>query len=112
ESQRESFRELLTVFGVAASLVLVILLFQFRAWLPAALLLAAAPLSLGGAFALLWLTHTELNVSSAMGLILLVGLVVKNGIVMLDYAHRLCARGAPLAEAIETAGRVRLGPTL
>lgn len=112
ESQRQSFRELLTVFGVAASLVLVILLFQFRAWLPAALLLAAAPLSLAGAFALLWLTGTELNVSSAMGLILLIGLVVKNGIVMLDYAHRLRDEGAPLRDAIEAAARVRLRPIL
>jgi CzcA family heavy metal efflux pump len=112
ESQRQSFRELLTVFGVAASLVLVILLFQFRAWLPAALLLAAAPLSLGGAFALLWATGTELNVSSAMGLILLIGLVVKNGIVMLDYAHRLRDQGAPLRDAVEAAARVRLRPIL
>jgi len=112
ESQRQSFRELLTVFGVAASLVLVILLFQFRAWLPAALLLLAAPLSLAGAFALLWATGTELNVSSAMGLILLIGLVVKNGIVMLDYAHRLRDEGAPLREAVAAAARVRLRPIL
>ncbi|HVR10604.1 MAG TPA: efflux RND transporter permease subunit [Thermoanaerobaculia bacterium] len=112
ESQRQSFRELLTVFGVSASLVLVILLFQFRSWLPAALLLAAAPLSLAGAFALLWVTGTELNVSSAMGLILLIGLVVKNGIVMLDYAHRLRDEGAPLRDAIETAARIRLRPIL
>jgi CzcA family heavy metal efflux pump len=112
ESQRQSFRELLTVFGVSASLVLVILLFQFRSWLPAALLLAAAPLSLAGAFALLWVTGTELNVSSAMGLILLIGLVVKNGIVMLDYAHRLRDEGAPLRDAVEAAARVRLRPIL
>jgi multidrug efflux pump subunit AcrB len=112
ELQRQSFRELLTVFAIAASLVLVILLFQFRAWLPAVLLLAAAPLSLGGAFALLWVTGTELNVSSEMGLILLVGLVVKNGIVMLDYAHRLRDQGKPLREAIEAAARVRLRPIL
>jgi multidrug efflux pump subunit AcrB len=112
ESQRQSFHEMLIVFGVAASLVLVILLFQFRSWLPAVLLLAAAPLSLGGAFALLWATGTVLNVSSAMGLILLVGLVVKNGIVMLDYAHRLRDQGKPLREAIEAAARVRLRPIL
>jgi CzcA family heavy metal efflux pump len=112
ESQRQAFRELLTVFGVSASLVLVILLFQFRSWLAAALLLAAAPLSLAGAFALLWVTGTELNVSSAMGLILLIGLVVKNGIVMLDYAHRLRDEGAPLRDAVEAAARVRLRPIL
>ncbi|HEY0784006.1 MAG TPA: efflux RND transporter permease subunit, partial [Thermoanaerobaculia bacterium] len=58
------------------------------------------------------LTGTELNVSSAMGLILLVGLVVKNGIVMLDYAHRLQAGGMASREALATAARVRLRPIL
>jgi CzcA family heavy metal efflux pump len=112
ESQRQAFRELLMVFGVAASLVFVILVFQFRAFTPAVLLLGAAPLSLGGAFLLLWATGTELNVSSAMGLILLIGLVVKNGIVLLDYAHRLRDGGAPLGEAVFEAARVRLRPIL
>jgi multidrug efflux pump subunit AcrB len=112
ESQRQAFRELLTVFGVAASLVLIILVVQFRAFTPALLILSAAPLSLGGAFALLALTGTELNVSSAMGLILLVGLAVKNGIVMLDYAHRLHAEGTPFPEAVAAAARVRLRPIL
>ncbi len=112
ESQRQAFGELLTVFGVAASLVFIILVFQFRAFLPALLLLGAAPLSLGGAFLVLWLTGTELNVSSAMGLILLIGLVVKNGIVLLDYAHQLRDRGASLEEALSEAARVRLRPIL
>ncbi|HVT58168.1 MAG TPA: efflux RND transporter permease subunit [Thermoanaerobaculia bacterium] len=112
ESLRQAFRELLMVFGIAASLVLVILAFEFRAMLPAAILLIAAPLSLGGAFALLWVSGTELNVSSAMGLILLVGLVVKNGIVMIDYAHRLQRGGATLPEALAAAARIRLRPIL
>jgi CzcA family heavy metal efflux pump len=111
-SQRQSFRELLTVFAIAAALVFIILLVQFGRFLPAMLILAAAPLSLAGAFALLLLTHTDLNVSSAMGLILLVGLVVKNGIVLLDYAHHLHAQGHPFTEALEIAGRVRLRPIL
>src|SRR5205823_2102275 len=54
----------------------------------------------------------ELNVSSAMGLILLIGLVVKNGIVMLDYAHRLRDGGMPFDEAIAEAAHVRLRPIL
>ena len=61
------------------------------------LILAAAPLSLGGALLALVVTGTELNVSSAMGLVLLVGLVVKNGIVLLDYAERDATRGIPRA---------------
>jgi CzcA family heavy metal efflux pump len=111
-SQRQSFRELLTVFAIAAALVFIILLVQFGRFLPALLILAAAPLSLVGAFALLLLTGTDLNVSSAMGLILLVGLVVKNGIVLLDYVHHLEGQGRPFTEALEIAGRVRLRPIL
>ena len=111
-SQQQSFRELLTVFAIAAALVFVILVVQFRRFLPAVLILLAAPLSLAGAFALLLITGIDLNVSSAMGLILLVGLVVKNGIVLLDYAHRLRDEGTPFTEALEIAGRVRLRPIL
>jgi len=112
DSQRAAFRELLMVLGVAAALVFTVLVFQFRAFTPALLILTAAPLSFAGAFLLLWLTRTELNVSSAMGLILLVGLVVKNGIVMMDYAHKLRARGAHLADAVYEAAQVRLRPIL
>jgi CzcA family heavy metal efflux pump len=111
-SQRESFRELLTVFAIAAALVFIILVVQFRRFLPAVLILLAAPLSLAGAFALLLITGTDLNVSSAMGLILLVGLIVKNGIVLIDYAHRLVDEGVPFTEALERAGSVRLRPIL
>jgi CzcA family heavy metal efflux pump len=112
QSQRQAFGELLLVFGIAAGLVFLILVFEFSAFIPALLLLLAAPLSLGGAFLLLRLTGTELNVSAAMGLILLVGLVVKNGIVMLDYAHHLRDHGMPFAEAVASAARVRLRPIL
>jgi CzcA family heavy metal efflux pump len=111
-SQQQSFRELLTVFAIAAALVFIILVVQFRRFLPAVLILLAAPLSLAGAFALLLLTGTDLNVSSAMGLILLVGLVVKNGIVLIDYAHHLRDQGQPFTEALGTAGQVRLRPIL
>ena len=83
------------VFALAVVLVFTILVIQFRAWLPAMLILLAAPLSLGGALLLLWLTGTDLNISSAMGLILLVGLVVKNGIMLLDFSEKLHAEGEP-----------------
>src|SRR6185503_7504701 len=58
------------------------------------------------------LTGTDLNVSSAMGLILLVGVVVKNGIVLLDFAEMRSAEGMPMHEAILAAARVRLRPLL
>ena len=112
ESQQQSFRELLMVFGIAVMLVFTILVIQFRAWIPAVLILLAAPLSLGGALFLLWLTGTDLNVSSAMGLILLIGLVVKNGIMLLDFSERLHETGEPFEQAIAHAGRIRLRPIL
>jgi multidrug efflux pump subunit AcrB len=112
ESQQEAFRQLMTVFAIAASLVLVILVIEFRSLTPALLILAAAPLSFGGALLMLIITGTELNVSSAMGFILLVGLVVKNGIVMIDYAHHLHAAGKPFPDAVSEAARIRLRPIL
>ena len=112
ESQQQAFRELLMVFGLAIVLVFTILIVHFRAWLPAALILLAAPLSLGGAFLPLVLTGTELNVSAAMGMILLIGLVVKNGIMLLDVSEHLHERGEPFDVAIAHAGRIRLRPIL
>jgi CzcA family heavy metal efflux pump len=112
ESQRQAFRELLMVSGIATVLVFTILVIQFRAWIPAVLILLAAPLSIGGALALLLITGTDLNVSSAMGLILLVGLVVKNGIMLLDFSEKLHEEGESFEAAIAHAGRIRLRPIL
>jgi multidrug efflux pump subunit AcrB len=112
DSQRRAFSELLLVSGIATALVFLVLVVQFRRFGSSVVILAAAPLSLGGAFGLLWLTGTDLNVSSAMGLILLVGLVVKNGIVLLDFAEMRHQEGLPMPEAILAAARVRLRPIL
>jgi multidrug efflux pump subunit AcrB len=112
ESQRQAFRELLMVFGIGTFLVLTVLVVHFRAFVPATLILVAAPLSLCGALLLLVLTGTDLNVSSAMGLILLVGLVVKNGIMLLDFSERLHEQGESFEAAIAHAGRIRLRPIL
>jgi CzcA family heavy metal efflux pump len=112
ESQRQAFRELLMVFGLGAFLVFTVLVIQFRAFTPATLILIAAPLSLCGALALLILTGTDLNVSSAMGLILLIGLVVKNGIMLLDFSEQLQESGESFEVAIAHAGRIRLRPIL
>jgi CzcA family heavy metal efflux pump len=112
QAQGQAFRELLLVFALAVGLVFTILVIHFRAWLPAILILLAAPLSLAGALLLMSLTGIELNISSAMGLILLVGLVVKNGIMLLDFSEKLHAGGEPFHRAIAHAGRIRLRPIL
>jgi CzcA family heavy metal efflux pump len=111
-AQQQAFRELLEVLAIASALVFVILVVHFRAFSPAVLILGAAPLSLAGALIALVVTGTELNVSSAMGLVLLIGLVVKNGIVLLDYAERERRRGIAAAQAVYDAARIRLRPIL
>ena len=111
-SQQRAFRELLEVLAIASALVFVILVVHFREFSAAVLILGAAPLSLAGALIALVVTGTELNVSSAMGLVLLIGLVVKNGIVLLDYAQRERRRGVPARDAVYDAARVRLRPIL
>ncbi len=112
ESQQASFRSLFLVLSVAMVLVFGVLVAQFRRFTAALVIMSAAPLSLVGAFGLLLVTHTPLNVSSYMGLILLIGLIVKNGIILIDYADRLEAGGLNRADALVRAGAIRLRPIL
>jgi len=112
ESQQSSFRSMMLVLSVAVLLVFGVLVAQFRRFVPALIILSAAPLSLVGAFGLLLLTGTPLNVSSMMGLILLIGLIVKNGIILVDYAGIVTARGGDHVDALVEAGSVRLRPIL
>ncbi len=111
ESQQASFRELLFVLGLALAAVFTVLVIQFRAFLPALVIISAAPLSMIGVFSLLLVTGTPLNVSSFMGIILMVGLVVKNGIILFEYYDQLHGQ-LPVAEALVQAGRIRLRPIL
>ena len=113
ESQQSSFQELLAVLGLALGAVFTVLVIQFRAFRPALIILSAAPLSLVGVFAMLKVTGTPLNVSSFMGIILMIGLVVKNGIILFEYVHTLWEeRKLPLDEALVAAGRIRVRPIL
>jgi CzcA family heavy metal efflux pump len=111
ESQQSSFHDLLFVLGLALAAVFTVLVVQFRAFLPALIIISAAPLSLIGVFFLLLITGTPLNVSSFMGIILMVGLVVKNGIILFEYFER--AHGElSVSDALVQAGRIRLRPIL
>jgi multidrug efflux pump subunit AcrB len=113
ESQQSSFRELLSVLGLALAAVFIVLVIQFRAFAPALIIMSAAPLSLLGVFVMLLATGTALNVSSFMGIILMVGLVVKNGIILFEYVHKLWEeQGMPLSEALVQAGKIRVRPIL
>ncbi len=112
ESQQRSFRDLVSVLLISAMLVFTVMVAQFKRLRPAMVILAATPLAMVGALGLLWLTGLPLNVSSFMGLILLVGLVVKNGIILVDCAHRLQEEGLDLTSALRQAAGVRFRPIL
>jgi multidrug efflux pump subunit AcrB len=86
--------------------------FQFGGFTAPFCILAATPLALAGGVGALLVTGTALNVSSLLGAILLIGLVVKNGILLLHRAEEALAAGMPLADAVAEAGKVRLRPIL
>jgi len=111
-SQQQAFRELLSVLTLAVLLVYLVLVAQFRSLSQPLVILTTVPLALFGVTALLWITNTPLNVSSFMGIILLVGLVVKNGILLLEYTNRMQRGGQSLDEALIEAGRIRMRPIL
>lgn len=112
-SQQDAFRQMLLVLALAAASVVGVMVIQFKSFVEPLVILVAAPLSFVGAMVLLLLTGTALNVSSFMGLILLVGLIVKNGIILLDFTRwRMTHNGWSLEPAIRDAARVRLRPIL
>jgi len=112
-SQQEAFRSLLLVLALAAVSVCAVMVVQFESFVEPLVVLLVAPVSFVGALLALLVTGTALNVSSFMGLILLVGLIVKNGIILLDFTRlRMRTAGVPLDAAIREAARVRLRPIL
>ncbi|HVM74239.1 MAG TPA: efflux RND transporter permease subunit [Candidatus Saccharimonadales bacterium] len=110
EEQQKSFRELTTVFLLALVLLFVVLLFEFRNFsAPTAILVSALLSSFGGFLALL-VTRTTFNVASFMGMIMVVGIVAKNGILLLDADQRYRQLGFSAEDAMIQAGRRRLRP--
>ena len=101
-------------FGLILSVVLVylILVAQFRSFIDPLLILLAVPTGLTGVLITLWATGTTLNVMSLMGVVMMVGIVVSNSILIVEFTHRLREDGMPTREAVALACRVRLRPVL
>ncbi|HKV74024.1 MAG TPA: efflux RND transporter permease subunit [Gemmatimonadales bacterium] len=110
--QQEAFQQLLLVFLLAAGAVLLVMVLQFGDIRGPLLIIGAAILGLSGGILALLVTDIPFNVSSFMGLILLIGLVVKNGIILLDAARARLAEGLEPRAALRVAGRLRLRPIL
>jgi CzcA family heavy metal efflux pump len=110
--QQESFLGLTQVLLASILLIFIILVFEFRSFSHPLAILAATVLCCSGSLLALFLTDTTLNISSFMGAIMVVGIVHKNGILMLDSEKQFSELGYPLREAIFQAGRRRLRPIL
>jgi CzcA family heavy metal efflux pump len=112
EQQRESFFNLLVVLLMAILLVFTVLLIEFGSFYEPLAIVFGAILALFGTIFALWFTGTSLNVVSFLGAIIGVGIVAKNGILMLDFVTVLRGQGHELREALIHSGRRRLRPVL
>lgn len=110
QEQQKSFHDLLMVLLLALVLLFIVLLFEFRTFSAPTAILASALLSTFGGFLALLVTGTTFNVASFMGMIMVIGIVAKNGILLLDAEHRFRDLGFSPEEAMIQAGRRRLRP--
>jgi CzcA family heavy metal efflux pump len=110
QEQQKSFRDLLMVFLLALGLLFAVLLFEFRTFSAPIAILASALLSTFGGFLALLVTRTTFNVASFMGMIMVIGIVAKNGILLLDADQRYRQLGFSPEESLIRAGRRRSRP--
>jgi hydrophobe/amphiphile efflux-1 (HAE1) family protein len=112
EEQKKAFAGLGFAALMALALVYMVLASQFKSLIDPLVIMFSVPLGVSGVFVALWATKTTLSVNSFMGIIMMVGIVVSNGVLLVDFANVLRARGKPLLEATVEAGRTRLRPIL
>ena len=110
KEQQKSFHDLVVVLLLALVFIFVVLLFEFRSYVAPIAILSSAVLSSSGVFFALLITRTTFNVSSFMGLIMVIGIVAKNGILLLDANQKFRSVGFSAEEALVQAGRRRLRP--
>jgi multidrug efflux pump subunit AcrB len=112
QEQQRSFHDLMIVLVLAVLLVFTVLLFEFGGFAAPIAVIASALLSTVGVFLALLVTRTTFNLSSFMGLIMVIGIVAKNGILLLDADERFRAEGMSPEESMIQAGERRLRPIL
>ncbi|MGH8022084.1 MAG: efflux RND transporter permease subunit, partial [Limisphaerales bacterium] len=110
EAMQESFRSFGMGLILSTVLVYLILVAQFKSFLDPLLILLAVPTGLTGVLLILFLTGTTLNVMSLMGVVMVLGVVVSNSILIVEFTNRLREEGRPLHEAISLACRSQLRP--
>ena len=112
QAMQSCFRSFGLGLILSTLLVYLILVAQFESFVDPLIILLAVPTGLTGVLAILWMTGTTLNVMSLMGVVMMVGIVVSNSILIVEFIRRLRAEGTPLKQAVGLACRVRLRPVL
>jgi len=97
---------------MALALVYMVLASQFKSLVDPLVIMFSVPLGVAGVLVMLYVTKTTLSVNSAMGIIMMIGIVVSNGVLLVDFANVLRRRGKPLVEATIEAAKTRLRPIL
>jgi multidrug efflux pump subunit AcrB len=112
QGMRASFRSFALGLALSVVLLYLILVAQFKSFIDPFIILLAVPPGIAGVLLILYLTDTTLNVMSLMGIVMLVGIVVSNSILIVEFTRRLRESGTELREAVAMACRVRLRPVL
>ena len=112
ESQQETFGDLTTLMLLIIMLVFIVMAAQFESLVDPFVIMFSVPFAFSGVFLGLLITQVPLDTMSFIGLIMLIGIVVKNGIVLIDYIRLCRERGMGVAKAVMTSGKSRLRPVL
>ena len=112
QGMQETFTDLISALVLSIVLVYMVLVMLYESFMTPFIRMMALPLGVVGAFLALALTGNTLNLFSMIGLIMMDGLVAKNGTLLIDYTHTVMERGVPLREALLEAGKTRLRPII
>ena len=112
DDQQKTFKDIFSLLLLIILLVYIVMASQFESLSKPAVILLSIPFGLSGVVLALWITGTSLDMIGALGVVMLVGIVVKNGIVLVDYINLMRDRGHALNEAIALSGASRLRPVL
>lgn len=110
QALEETSHDVAITFAIALVVVLLVLAAQFESFASALVIMVTVPFGLAAAVLALWLSGTSLNIYSQIGLVMLVGLIAKNGILIVEFANQLRDQGLPVAEAVHEAAVIRLRP--
>lgn len=112
ETQQDTFRDMILLFMLIVLLVYITMASQFESMLKPFIIMFTVPFAFSGVIIALFLTGRSLDMIGALGIVLLVGIVVKNGIVLVDYINLMRERGYELNQAIQMSGESRIRPVL